>query len=200
MRSHFILEIYEHNEANLNQFKFFSHMLVNNQKPNCRNQTQAKEGGERSNAGENPPTFTSILVDDSRQQEQQQPQSLKPSQEEEQKQKHKPIQHQLWQQQDLRPYGHPACKPSSECPTLRRPPKSERTNSLPDLHRMTSSCNHRTNIQKAAKCIATPTQKKQRFALHAVNETPRFSPPKRKCQWKSRPPASLQSHTPVRNH
>lgn len=174
-------------------------MLVNNQKPNYRNQSQAKEEGERSNAGAdvlNPQTYTFILDDDSRQQEQQQqkPQSLKPSQEEEQKQKRKPIQHQLWQQQDLRRYGHSARKPSSV------PRKSERTNSLPDLHRMTSSCNNRRNIQKGAKCTATPTQRIQRYALHAVNESPRFSTPKRKCQCKSRPPASLQSCTPVRNH
>lgn len=192
MRSHLFLEIHEHNEANLNQFKFISHLIVSNQKDNYRMQSQAKEEGERTNAGTdalNPSTITPTLCDDSRQQKQQEtePEMVQPSQEEEQKQKSKPIQHQLWQQQDLRPYPHSVRKPSSDCTTS----KSERTTSLPNLHQMTSFGNHRRNIRKGSKRTATHAQP-------AVNETPKVSTTKRKCQRKSQTPAC--SSTPVRNH
>lgn len=192
MRSHLFLEIHEHNEANLNQFKFISHLIVSNQKDNYRMQSQAKEEGERTNAGTdalNPSTITPTLCDDSRQQKQQEtePEMVQPSQEEEQKQKSKPIQHQLWQQQDLRPYPHSVRKPSSDCTTS----KSERTTSLPNLHQMTSFGNHRRNIRKGSKRTATHAQ-------HAVNETPKVSTTKRKSQRKSQTPAC--SSTPVRNH
>lgn len=192
MRSHLFLEIHEHNEANLNQFKFISHLIVSNQKDNYRKQSQAKEEGERTNAGTdalNPSTITPTLCDDSQQQKQQETESemVQPSQEEEQKQKSKPIQHQLWQQQDLRPYPHSVRKPSSDCTTL----KSERTTSLPNLHQMTSFGNHRRNIRKGSKRTATHAQQ-------AVNETPKASTTKRKSQRKSQTPAC--SSTPVRNH
>lgn len=192
MRSHLFLEIHEHNEANLNQFKFISHLIVSNQKDNYRKQSQAKEEGERTNAGTdalNPSTITPTLCDDSRQQKQQEAEleMVQPSQEEEQKQKNKPIQHQLWQQQDLRPYPHSVRKPSSDCTTS----KSERTTSLPNLHQMTSFGNHRRNIRKGSKRTATHAQ-------HAVNETPKVSTTKRKSQRKSQTPAC--SSTPVRNH
>lgn len=189
MRSHLFLEIHEHNEANLNQFKFISHLIVSNQKDNYRMQSQAKEEGERTNAGTdalNPSTITPTLCDDSRQQEAE-PEMVQPSQEEEQKQKSKPIQHQLWQQQDLRPYPHSVRKPSSDCTTS----KSERATSLPNLHQMTSFGNHRRNIRKGSKRTATHAQ-------HAVNETLKVSTTKRKSQRKSQTPAC--GSTPVRNH
>ncbi|KAH8417109.1 hypothetical protein KR222_003257, partial [Zaprionus bogoriensis] len=139
-------KISEHNEANLNQFKFIAQLLIDSQMIHNRGLNNKKKNHpeQRATAGSEslqqaPGHYAQGHASNTPQTQQHTLVQPKP-------------QHQLWQQQERGPHQFPICKRcnqnpigilKSNRPMVRSLPKSVCTSSLPDLHRATSSTSHR---------------------------------------------------------